>query len=378
MRKTTGSVKKVKIRGQRKWQVRMTYTNHAAGKRVDVKRLFDKESDARQHLWDLLIKHRKSGSVEKMTDQLTFTQAAEKYAALKLIPATYSGEKKIAGRRELSAPKSFIKVLIEHFGRRKLRNIRHSDIEHFKLQRLNAPTRHGNQRSVRAVNAELQMMNAVMNFALRNGWIEKNPFKQGESLMRKADETARERVMSYDEEARLLNVCVNERAHLRSLVIAAVDTGLRRGELFKLDWTDIDFDSRMIHLPAIKSKTGKARDVAMTSRVYDELLKLQEARQDDQSLVFGITDNIKRAWATACRLAGIEDLHFHDLRHSFVTRAISAGVPVAEAMKTSGHVTLAMLSRYLNPDIDAVKRVATALDALNERQSVVTVSELIN
>ena len=359
MRKPTGSVKKI---AKRKYQVRMTYTDGETGKRIDIKRLFDSDTDARVHLNQLLLKYRKDGVIEKVINQLTFAELAARYAALKLIPAVYEGGHKLYGQAELSAPRTFLKVLTDHFGRKLVKSITYNDLEQFKLKRLETPTRNETRRSVRTVNAELQMMSMLLNFAVRNNWIERNPFKQGDSLITKAAENRRERTMTSDEESRLLNVCINERSHLKAIIITAVDTGLRRGELFKLEWSELDFEQRMIRLPAQKAKTRKARSVAMTERVFKELSALREATPDHQSSVFGISDNVKNSWNTACRLAEIKGLNFHDLRHTFVTRAIAAGIPVAEVMKASGHLTLTMLSRYLNPDTDSVKRVATALD----------------
>lgn len=369
MRKTTGSIKKVKVRGKRKWQVRMTFTEATTGKRVDVKRLFDMESEARVHLTDLLLEHRKAGTVEKITGQLTFTDVAERYETLKIVPAVYEGEHKLYGQSDLATPKSIIKILKGHFGKKLLRNISHSDLERFRLERLQTPTRYGKPRTVRTVNGELAMMNTILNFAVRNGWLSLNPFKLGDPLINKKAENKRERTLSFDEERRLLEACINERSHLRPIIITAVDTGLRQGELFKLEWTMLDFAGQMMHLPARITKTKKARSVALTERTLDELWKLRESTPIKQTSVFGIKCDVKRAWATACRMAEITDLRFHDLRHTFVTRAIAGGVSVGEAMKASGHVTLAMLARYLNPDLEAVKRVASALDTLHTQQA---------
>ena len=124
-------------------------------------------------------------------------------------------------------------------------------------------------------------------------------------------------------------------AHLKPLVICALDSGMRRGELFKLTWANVDFTSRLVSLPQTITKTMKARTVGITSRMYDELIALYEkSDKNPESLVFGITDNCKRSWTTACRLANVKGLRFHDLRHSYVTRLINAGIPAAEAMKT--------------------------------------------
>jgi integrase len=207
----------------------------------------------------------------------------------------------------------------------------------------------------------------------------------GEPLISKADETRRERVLSRDEESRLLDACGDrtitysrrgkkvtaniksgQRKHLRALIICAVDTGMRRGEMFKLRWRDVDFASRSITVIAENSKTARARVVGMTSRLHEELEKLWlESPQDDGGIVFGITNSIKKAFGSACEEAGIEGLHFHDLRHTAITRMVNTVQPTAIIMKISGHTQHATFARYVNPGADAITNVAEALSALN-------------
>ena len=123
---------------------------------------------------------------------------------------------------------------------------------------------------------------------------------------------------------------------------------------------------RLIRVRAINSKTNRPREVAMTARLYDELLKLSEKPFGES--VFGLQSNVKRSFGSACKEAGIEGLRFHDLRHTCVTRLIEAGMQHTEAMKVSGHTTLSMLNRYLNVNLDTSRRAADALDALRAQR----------
>jgi integrase len=135
---------------------------------------------------------------------------------------------------------------------------------------------------------------------------------------------------------------------LKALIITATDTAMRRGELFKLCWGDVDFGNRQIAIQATNSKTEKERNVGMTDRVYDELRELWEVSSKDlDELVFGIRHTIKTAWKTACIKAGLDNLHFHDLRHTATTRLIRAGVPHTEAMKVTGHTQFKTLTTRL-------------------------------
>src|SRR5437762_1424962 len=81
------------------------------------------------------------------------------------------------------------------------------------------------------VNRELGVLRRVLNVALANGWIHRSPFTMGKSLISVGDEKPRERILTLEEEARLLAACEGPRAHLRAILICALDTGMRRGEL---------------------------------------------------------------------------------------------------------------------------------------------------
>jgi len=229
----------------------------------------------------------------------------------------------------------FLDTLIKYFGARRIRDITHDDIEQFKLLRLNNVTVRGKPRTIASVNRELELMRAVMRFASRHGWIMRSPFESGAPVISKSDERRRERVLTDDEETRLLAACTGRRAHLKSLLIAALDTGMRRGELFKLQWSYVSGGT--ITVRAMNSKTARPRIVPMTSRVAQELETLRaSAPPDSNGLVFGITDTVKKSFAAACKAAGIDGFRLHDCRHTAITRMIAAGIPSSEVMKISG------------------------------------------
>lgn len=371
MKTRTGYVFK---KGKR-WVARVTYTDES-GRRRDIARYCKTKTEAMLARSKLLRQLEERGEKAIEGDKMTFAAAADRFEQLKLIPAQYVGDVKVAGLRSLN-PKIYLKVLKSHFGSRRLRAITHADIEAFKLKRLATPIKQGKgenaterPRAVASVNRELELLRAIFNFAKRQRWISVSPFAEGEPLIIKAAEKSRERVLSFDEEDRLLAVCEGPRAHLRPLVIGALDLGFRRGELFQLEWRDVDLEGRLITLRSVTTKTARSRTVAMTERLNEELSRLwEQSDQKPKTRVFGIRDNIKNSFRTACKKAGIEGLRFHDLRHTFVSRLIGAGVAHAEAMKVSGHATLSMLSRYLNTNIETARRAAEALNRLRDRRA---------
>jgi integrase len=104
----------------------------------------------------------------------------------------------------------------------------------------------------------------------------------GKSLISVGDEKPRERILTLEEEARLLAACEDPRAHLRAILICALDTGMRRGELFSLTWADVDFENRLITIRAFNTKTMRERRVGMAVR-----LKLAENSHYDCTSVRG-------------------------------------------------------------------------------------------
>lgn len=159
----------------------------------------------------------------------------------------------------------------------------------------------------------------------------------------------------------LLSVCEGEREHLKPILILFSDTGLRENELFTLGWDDIRWDTYQIRVKAKNAKTNMARFIPMTTRVIEQLRVLYVTNHHyPSSLVFGGLKEIKRSFATACRMTWIEDLHKHDFRHAFITRSILAGIPAAVALKASGHASDEW-KQYLNVTSDQLQSLFTPL-----------------
>lgn len=166
----------------------------------------------------------------------------------------------------------------------------------------------------------------------------RNPFEQGEPLIKPGDEKPREKIICPEEEDRLLAACDGERSHLKAIIICALDTGMRRGEVFKLKWSDIDFENGIVTIQAFNTKTMRQRQVAMTERLIEELRPLSEY-MTRQQLVFGIRTSVKTAFYKAKIAAGLPDLRFHDLRHTHATRLVTAQMPLSEVGRVLTHAT---------------------------------------
>jgi integrase len=201
----------------------------------------------------------------------------------------------------------------------------------------------------------------------------------GAPLISKSDETRRETILAHDAEQKLLEACNGRCSHLRPIIIAALDTGCRRGELFKLQWGDVDLTSRTIKIRAMNSKTARPRILPITPRLQHELEKLYEVSGGNpDELVFGIHDTVKKSWKSICQKAGLENLRFHDLRHSAITRMVQSGIASAVVMKLSGHTQHATFARYVNPDAGILANAAETLASYNAQQVTHEYTEMIN
>ncbi len=366
---------------------RVTYTDEITGKRKNIKRRAENKTAARELLKRVIRSLDDGGAKTIEGDKLAFAKVAEIYEETKIQAPVYVGDRKVAGLRSYKQVHWHLLPLIEYFGRKLIKNITSSDIQKYKLHRLNTPTRfNGGQRAIASVNRELALLRSIFNHAKSENWIVRSPFEsKGFSLISSADETKRDRVLSVQEEQLLLAACSNERTitytrkgkkitarippsdpYLKAIIVTALDTGMRKGELLTLTWKDVNFTSNEIQIRAFNTKTSSQRTVGMTSRVIDEFSKLWElSPQNLDGLVFGLRE-FKKSFATATKIAQLKDFRFHDLRHTAITRMIQAGFSPIEIMKISGHTQMTTFARYVNPDTNAVQRIADRLSDFNK------------
>lgn len=222
------------------------------------------------------------------------------------------------------------------------------------------------------LNRHLGTLRALFNFAIRKGFYERaNPFLlHGQSVVTFTKEQARSRRLVGDEEARLLAAMDSTRwTHLRAATIAAIETGMRKGELLNLQWSHVTFDRddtpRYIDLAAGHTKTNDARRVYVTPRLADVLAVRRYApdgtAHPPTAYVFGDAvggkfDSIKTGWRSACKKAGIENLHAHDLRRTFGSRLLERGASLMTVSRLLGHKLISTTNTYLKPSESLVEQ----------------------
>lgn len=184
----------------------------------------------------------------------------------------------------------------------------------------------------------------MLNKAIQWGKLEKTPFKAVKLLK---ENNKRLRYLEKEEIVRLLSRCSKR---LRPIVVLALNTGMRKGEILGLKWQDIDFRRGIIYL--YNTKNGEKREIPINEMVKTALLRT--LKHPDSPCVFCDKDgkpvgNIRKSFFTAMRKSGIISFRFHDLRHSFASHLVMAGVDLNTVRELMGHKTLEMTLRYARP-----------------------------
>ena len=245
--------------------------------------------------------------------------------------------------REISSKKRGWKV--ESY---RLNTLRKSDLVEIKTSKLKSIhiARYRDDRLKKvtpaSVKRELVILSHMISVAMTD-WGYDLPANPCHRVRKPSVDNVRDRRLIDDEFDRLISSCKHsDNAYLAPLVEFAIETGMRRGELLSTRWSDVHIEERYIHLPL--TKNGSSRDVPLSSRAKNILSELPKGRS---GVVFPIHfEALKGLWKRACKRAGIEDLHFHDLRHEATTRFFEKGLNVMEVATITGHKDLRMLQRY--------------------------------
>lgn len=380
MRERTGQIFENKKNGH--WIVRVGYKN-TNGKRTAIQRKAETKSDAKKILKELLEKADNGGRKAIDAEKLIFNDLAEFYEKHYAKPAKYFEDRKIEGMRNFKRIKGFLKVFRSFFGKMKLKEISYEQILAFRNYRLTIPTHYKKPRNIATMNRELSSLRRIFNIAIRQEWILKNPLNIGESLIDKSAERRRERILTLEEEKRLLSACTGKRKHLKPLLIFLLDTAARRGETMLLQFSDLDFQQRLITFRALNTKTLKMRKVAMTNRVYEELINLwKNSNNQVDSLVFNFKD-VRDSFEAACKEADIETgrpygITLHNLRHTAATRLINGQLPIQLVGRILGHTQPQTTYRYLSATDETLHQAVSIFESVQLNSNSEIESELVN
>ena len=224
-------------------------------------------------------------------------------------------------------------------------------------------THYGTERSAGTVNRYLISLSHVFTVASQEWeWIEQNPVRKVRKL---TEPRGRVRFLSDDERQRLLEACQRSRnPRLYPLVVLALSTGARQGELLALRWRDLDWQRQVAVLHDTKNRERRA--LPITGHARELLQAMAKVRRIDSDLIFagptGKATFPRGAWQGALRAAKIEDFRFHDLRHSAASYLAMNGATLAEIAEVLGHKTLAMVKRYAHLTEAHTAKVVTRMN----------------
>ncbi|MFC1699909.1 tyrosine-type recombinase/integrase, partial [Candidatus Omnitrophota bacterium] len=254
-----------------------------------------------------------------------------------------------------------IKCLKSYFSGKHLYEITQLSVEKFKVER-------AKEVKPATVNRALARLKSIFNKAIDWGKFKGiNPVK-GVKFFK--EDNKRLRYLEKEEIAKLLKNC---RGHLKPIVILALNTGMRKGEILNLKWQDIDFRRGIIHL--YMTKNDEKREIPMNEAVKTALLKVR--KNPDSSYVFNRYNNkpflnVRKSFWTALEKSGIINFRFHDLRHTFASHLVMSGVDLNTARELMGHKSLEMTLRYSHLSPDHKKR---AVGILGKRMDTIWTPE---
>ena len=190
------------------------------------------------------------------------------------------------------------------------------------------------------------------------GWLEDNPLRRvrkpkeprGRVRFLSDDEVLADGEVIEGERTRILNACKeSENKQLYTIVILALSTGMRQGEIMNLSWPDVDLKKARLILH--DTKNGERRVVSLHGHTLELLKKLSKIRSIKTDLLFPGKNLskpvfIRAPWLKAVKAAEIEDFRFHDLRHSAASYLAMNGASMVEIADVLGHKTLQMVKRY--------------------------------
>ena len=213
---------------------------------------------------------------------------------------------------------------------------------------LSSPTCKNRPRSPTTVVRYLASLSHALSVAARDWeWMQENPVLK---ISKPRISNERTRFLSDEERTRLINACQeSESKALYPVVILALSTGMRRGEILNLKWSDVDLDRGSFLLQT--TKNGERRFIPLVGIALD-LLKSRHANQSTNSLLFPAPHSqskpidIRSAWETALSKAGISNFRFHDLRHTAASYLAMNQASLLEIGTLLGHKTVQMTKRY--------------------------------
>jgi integrase len=217
-------------------------------------------------------------------------------------------------------------------------------IESYQSTRLFEPSpRHlGENIRPATVNKEVSCLKTIFNKAIHHGKLKYNPIDKVKKL---SENNVRERVLTLQEFRVLIDACD---IHIRPVVTMAYYMGMRKSEIIRLTWPEVDLKKGFIRLSAKRTKTDRPRNIPIHPEIKTILEGLPRGLHTDRVFLYNGKpfDDMGNSFESACERARIEDFTFHDLRHCALNNLRKAGNDYFKIMALSGHKTMSCFKRY--------------------------------
>jgi len=250
---------------------------------------------------------------------------------------------------------TFWRAVLPIFGRRPLRSITTGDLQRFVDQRAHRVVRYvadakgkkvGMAAKPATTNRELMFLSGALREALRRGYVEKNA---ATGIRQLPEHNNKLRWLTPQEEERLLGYAPD---FLKPIVLTALHTGMRLGEILGLKWADVDFEQKLVRVS--QSKNHKIRYIPMNRPFVGLMESVPHYTGTEGPSPYVFTNpktglryiDIGHRFGRVSRKAGLQDVTFHTLRHTFASRLAQAGVPLNTIRELLGHGTMVMTMRY--------------------------------
>lgn len=242
-------------------------------------------------------------------------------------------------------------------------------IAQYRDKLMSGITSHGKPRSPATANRYMAALSVAFTTAIKEwGWMDDNPMRK---VSKGKESRGRVRFLSDDERMRLLKACKeSSNAYLYTVVVLALSTGMRQGEIMGLTWDVVDLNQGRAILH--ETKNGERRAVAITGHALELLKALSKVRRIDCNLLFPAKENapqkpqksmdLRTPWETVVKKAELQDFKFHDLRHSAASYLAMNGASLAEIAEVLGHKTLQMVKRYAHLSEGHTARVVASMN----------------
>ena len=240
----------------------------------------------------------------------------------------------------------------DKLGKYLLTSVKPSMIAECRDELLNGKTYRDTKRSPSTVNRYIAALSHVYSKAAGEWeWLDYSPVKKVDKM---EEPKGRVRWLDDDERARLLKECEKSKnKHLFAIVVLALSTGMRKGEILNLNWKQVDLKRERIILKDTDTKTKKYRNVPLKDIALNLIKQMSKSKRLDSNLLFAGNHHVKpicirEAWRYALKRAKIEDFRFHDTRHSCASYLIMNGASLAEAAEILGHSSIQTSKRYIH------------------------------